>query len=111
MLKKRAKYIVLVCLIAEQIGITNALGIDLRIKDGCYTSTIQGVPSYREGKVIRLKEWLQSQPDKYSVIHFYTDSINDLPLCEFADKVYLVNPCPQLLEQAQHHNWTKLNWE
>lgn len=97
--------------VGSQIGISNALGIDLQINENRYTSEIIGVPSYREGKVIRLKDWLASQPSTYSSIHFYTDSINDLPLCKFADHVYLVNPCQQLSEQAKYHNWTRLKWD
>ncbi|MCV5990083.1 HAD-IB family hydrolase, partial [Escherichia coli] len=78
---------------------------------GSYSAEIAGVPSYREGKVIRLKAWLDSQPESYSEVHFYTDSINDLPLCEYADYAYLVNPCPQLKARADNANWTVLSWD
>jgi HAD superfamily hydrolase (TIGR01490 family) len=101
----------LVQAVGKQIGITNALGIDLQIKDNRYTSRIQGVPSYREGKVTRLEQWLASMAEQYTDIHFYTDSINDLPLCEFADQAYLVNPCPQLAEHGERYNWPKLSWD
>ena len=99
MLMISASVTFLVAAVGKQIGITHALGIDLQVENNCYTSCIQGVPSYREGKVTRLEQWLASRADQYTDIHFYTDSINDLPLCEFADHAYLVNPCPQLAEQ------------
>ena len=91
-------------------GIPNALGIDLVVADNRYSAEIDGIPSYREGKVTRLKQWLETQPDNYSEIHFYTDSVNDLPLCEYTDYAYLVNPCPRLKEHTNRPNWTVLSW-
>ena len=96
--------------VGRQLGIHTALGIDLVSKADHYTAKIQGVPSYREGKVTRLKQWLEEGSESYSELHFYTDSINDLPLCEYADYAYLVNPCPRLKAHANQPNWTILNW-
>ncbi len=96
--------------VGEQLGIRHALGIDLVEKDDCFTSEISGIPSYREGKVARLHQWLAEQPEPYSEIHFFTDSINDLPLCEAADFAYLVNPCPQLKQYTDRPNWSLLEW-
>lgn len=100
----------LVSVVGHHIGIDNTLGIDLVTKQGCYTPEISGIASYREGKVLRLKEWIESQPECFSEIHFYTDSINDLPLCEFADYAYLVNPCPALKAYSDQENWQVLEW-
>ena len=101
----------LVEVVGRKLGIPEALGIDLVEKQGRYTSKIEGVPSYREGKVTRLEQWIAAQPTTYSEIHFYTDSINDLPLCEFADYAYLVNPCPRLKALSDRANWRILNWD
>ncbi|WJT10680.1 HAD family hydrolase [Vibrio harveyi] len=100
----------LVTAVGRHLGIPTALGIDLVVSDNRYTAEIDGIPSYREGKVTRLKQWLATQAKSYSEIHFYTDSINDLPLCECANYVYLVNPCPRLKVHADRPNWTLLNW-
>lgn len=100
----------LVSVVGRHLGITHALGIDLMTKQGCYTPEISGIPSYREGKVVRLKEWIESQAGCFSEIHFYTDSINDLPLCEFADFAYLVNPCSALKAYSNQQNWQVLEW-
>lgn len=97
--------------VGRRLGISTALGIDLIETDNRYTAKISGIPSYREGKVTRLKQWLDAQTDTYSEIHFYSDSINDLPLCEFADYAYLVNPCPRLKAHANKPNWTVLSWD
>lgn len=96
---------------ARYLGIPNALGIDLVEKNLCYGTKILGVPSYQEGKVTRLKQWLASQQDKaFSRIHFYTDSINDLPLCHLADEVCLVNPNDKFKRQGQANGWSVLTW-
>ncbi|MEF1341251.1 HAD family hydrolase, partial [Vibrio rotiferianus] len=100
----------LVAAVGRHLGIPTALGIDLVVADNRYTAEIDGVPSYREGKVTRLKQWLEAQFDSYSEIHFYTDSINDLPLCEYADYAYLVNPCPRLKEHSDRTKWRVLSW-
>ncbi|MUJ36854.1 HAD family hydrolase [Aliivibrio fischeri] len=100
----------LVKIVAKNIGIEHAIGIDLKEQEGCYTRYILGIPSYREGKVSRLTEWLNGGDKTYSVLHFYTDSINDLPLCLYADHTYLVNPCEQLAVYSKKKNWQILAW-
>ncbi|MCK6262722.1 HAD-IB family hydrolase [Vibrio sp. ZSDE26] len=96
--------------VANHIGIDTAMGIDLVIKENRYTATIEGIPTYREGKVARLEQWLNQQEKPYDSIHFYTDSINDLPLCERADFAYLVNPCERLAQVSERPRWQTLNW-
>lgn len=102
----------IVKIVAEALGVKQAIGVDIATQDNAYTTEILGVPSFREGKVTRLKQWL-AEHDKtayYDHITFYTDSINDLPLCEFADEALMVNPCPLLRPIAEEKNWEILNW-
>lgn len=96
--------------VAIKLGIEHAMGIDMQIEDGCYTANILGVASYRHGKVIRLQSWLAEQTAIYTDSYFYTDSINDLPLCLFSQYPHVVNPCPQLALHAQVQNWPQLSW-
>ncbi len=37
---------------------------------GCYSGNIEGVSSYREGKVLRLQQWLAEQNETYHDVHF-----------------------------------------
>ncbi|QFI39977.1 HAD-IB family hydrolase [Moritella marina ATCC 15381] len=97
--------------VAIKLGIEHAMGIDMQIEDSCYTANILGVASYRDGKVIRLQSWLAEQTEVYSDSYFYTDSINDLPLCLFSQYPHVVNPCPQLALHAQVQNWPQLIWK
>lgn len=100
----------LVEVVGKYVGIENTLGIDLVENDSCYTAEVDGVASYREGKVTRLEQWIAAQSNSYSEVHFFTDSINDLPLCQYADYAYLINPCRRLKEHANQPNWQVLNW-
>lgn len=96
--------------IARALGIDHATGVDVRIDDGHYSNVISGTPSYQQGKVTCLKVWLAMHPQRNGRMAFYTDSINDLPLCLVADEVVLVNPCPQLQAQGEIHQWPVVNW-
>ncbi|MFA7952750.1 HAD family hydrolase [Klebsiella oxytoca] len=100
----------LVQAVAAQLGIEQALGIDVEMVDGGYSGVIAGTPSYQQGKVVRLEQWLAAHPACSGEVTFYTDSINDLPLCLRADRVRLVNPCPQLTAANAQHQWPVLTW-
>ncbi|MDN3616555.1 HAD family hydrolase [Vibrio gallaecicus] len=96
--------------VAQKLDIPNAIGIELVEESGKYTAKIAGTPSYQQGKVVRLQEWMDSQNQSFNQLHFYTDSINDLPMCEFADRAYLVNPCERIAPYAEPNQWQVLNW-
>jgi len=96
--------------VAKKLAFSDAMGIDLVVKDGAYSTQISGTATYRSGKVKRLKQWLAKQPDTFSPINFYTDSINDLPMCMHVDNPTMVNPCAQLKKQAQRYQWPILSW-
>jgi len=100
----------LVSEIAKHLNIKHHLAIDLETNNNFYSAQIKGVASYQNGKVIRLKAWLKNQVNQYQILHFYTDSINDLSLCEFADIVNVVNPCAMLASKARQNNWQRLSW-
>lgn len=96
--------------VGNRIGIPQALGIDLIESEERFTAQIQGTASYREGKVVRLKQWLAEQNLDYSQIHFYTDSINDLALCEYADYSYLINPSSDFAKLGESRGWVIYRW-
>ncbi|MBI6549482.1 HAD family hydrolase [Xenorhabdus lircayensis] len=96
--------------IAAAFGVQTAMGIDMAMENGCYSGDIQGVPTFREGKVTRLQQWLAEQNLSPQHISVYTDSINDLPMCLFANEVFTVNADMQLRSEAEHRGWNQLNW-
>lgn len=110
MLVISASVTLLVQAIAAELGIEQALGIDVEMADDGYSGVIAGTPSYQQGKVTRLAQWREAHPDYTGEVTFYTDSINDLPLCLHADRVRLVNPCPQLQAANARYGWPVLAW-
>ncbi|MBP0048330.1 HAD-IB family hydrolase [Marinobacterium sp. AK62] len=97
--------------VAAALDVPHALAIDLsRTPDGRLDGGILGTPSFREGKVQRLENWLQGQPLAISETLFYSDSRNDLPLLEHCDKPHVVNPDPELSRLARTRGWPILHW-
>lgn len=92
--------------IAEQFKADTLLAIDLEISDNLYTGKVVGTPTYQQGKVIRLQEWLNEHPEhSMEGSYFYSDSQNDLPLLRKVDNPVAVDPDPELKRVAKEHDW------
>ena len=75
---------------------------------GMFTGGISGVPSFKEGKVLRVHSWLNELGLSFQTIersYFYSDSINDLPLLEQVTDPVATNPDAKLTAEAQKRNW------
>ena len=95
--------------IGHELGITHIIGVvPEQNNTGDFSGGFVGTPSFREGKIVRLQAWLaergQTQAD-FNAIHFYSDSINDLPLLKAVSHPYAINPDARLLAEAQAHGW------
>ena len=99
--------------IAEAFGIADLIAVRLeRDPRGTITGRIAGVPSYREGKVTRVEQWLGERGTSWAGferISVYSDSVNDLPLLERATHPVATNPSPPLAAIAQERGWRILN--
>jgi HAD superfamily hydrolase (TIGR01490 family) len=98
--------------IAHRLGVDELIAIELeRGADGWITGEIAGTPSFREGKVERVQQWLAARGLDWgeAEITFYTDSRNDLPLLEKADHPVAANPDPTLREIARRRGWRILD--
>jgi HAD superfamily hydrolase (TIGR01490 family) len=91
--------------ICQSLGVTEFLAAEPEIANGRYTGRIVGTPTYQQGKVTRLREWLQEQSETLAGSWFYSDSVNDLPLLLEVDNPVAVDPCEGLLEQAKANQW------
>lgn len=98
--------------IAAAFGVQELIAVDLVVDDapggtGWYTGEIAGVPSFREGKVTRVAQWLAERGLAWDAVHttFYSDSINDLPLMERANVPVATNPDPRLRALAEQRGW------
>ena len=102
--------------IASAFGVEDLMAVELERdtrpgSSGWYTGAIAGVPSTREGKVLRFGQWLQRRNLRRDEVHvcFYSDSINDLPLLERADEPVATNPDDRLRQTALERGWRILD--
>lgn len=95
--------------IVNAFGITHLLAIELEIVEGRYTGQSIGVPSFKEGKVTRLKQWLEEHPHRLSDAFFYSDSHNDIPLLELVGNPVVVDGDEQLLAHGRKKNWKTIS--
>jgi HAD superfamily hydrolase (TIGR01490 family) len=99
--------------IAEAFGVDELIAVDLeRDSRGEPTGEIRGIPSFREGKVARMEQWLVARGLSWTdLAHstFYSDSINDLPLLEKVNEPVATNPDARLLPIATERGWRVLN--
>ena len=99
--------------IADAFGVNELIAVEL-VRDsqtGWITGEIQGVPSFREGKVKRFEDWLAHRHLTRSEVDvtFYTDSINDLPLLDNVDHPVATNPDDRLRALASQRGWRILD--
>lgn len=91
--------------IVERLGIETLLATECEQVDGRYTGRTTGVPCFREGKVTRLKLWLEESGLSLEDSYFYSDSLNDLPLLEQVANPVAVDPDPKLRAEAEQRGW------
>ncbi len=94
--------------IAAEFGISHLIATEPEESNGRFTGKVDGVPSYREGKVTRLRSWLSEHHQDLDGSWFYSDSHNDLPLLELVDHPVAVNPDTVLASQAHARGWPML---
>lgn len=91
--------------IAQRLNIEHLIATTPEIINGCYTGQVAGTPSYKEGKVERLNQWLTHNHHNLDGSCFYSDSHNDIPLLEIVDKPVAVDPDDALTKHAQSNGW------
>ena len=95
--------------IGEKYGISELLGTEGEIVNDRYTGEVLGTPTFREGKVTRLNEWLEAEKESMQGSYFYSDSHNDLPLLKLVDHPVVVDGDDTLLEYAKTQNWKTIS--
>ena len=91
--------------IAELFSVKELVATEFEIIDNKFTGKVKGVPCFREGKLDKVNEWLESQSYNLSDATFYTDSFNDLPLLERVGKAIVVDGDDKLTLLAKKNGW------
>jgi HAD superfamily hydrolase (TIGR01490 family) len=91
--------------IANLFEVENLLATEPELDGMKYTGEVIGIPCFRDGKVARLQEWLNSTHHDLVGSYFYSDSHNDLPLLELVDHPVAVDPDEKLHAVAEDRNW------
>ena len=98
--------------IAQIFGIQNLIGTDPEEKDGEFTGKVSGTPSFKEGKVTRLEEWLKNKKlslSGFEKSYFYSDSHNDLPLLKKVTHPVVVDSDDILKKYAKSQGWPQIS--
>jgi len=94
--------------IAREFGVEHLIATEPEHNGGEFTGGVAGVPCFREGKIIRLQNWLAQHGwdlDSFADTTFYSDSLNDLPLLNKVKNPVAVNPDATLRAHAEQHGW------
>lgn len=95
--------------IGTRYGIDELLGTEGEIINNRYTGEVAGTPTFQEGKVTRLNEWLAQEGETLAGSYFYSDSHNDLPLLKIVDHPVVVDGDETLLAEAKKENWPAIS--
>jgi len=91
--------------ITAMFDVENLIASEAEMVDGVFTGKPTGIPSYREGKIKRLKAWLNDKNMVPEESWFYSDSHNDIPLLEYVDHATAVDPDDHLRTIAEQRGW------
>ncbi len=94
--------------IVREFGIEHLIATDPEQRNGEFTGGVAGVPSFREGKVTRMEQWLGERGwgwDSFERSCFYSDSLNDLPLLCKVKRPVAVDPDATLRAHAEQQGW------
>ena len=102
--------------IAQALGVGELIAVELARDTtpggtGWITGEIVGVPSFREGKITRVTQWLAKRQLDWTDVEstFYSDSINDLSLLERVTHPVATNPDAPLRALAIERGWRILD--
>ncbi len=92
-------------IIAEAFEVDDLIATEPEMIGNTYTGKVAGIPSFKEGKITRLNEWLSNKDHDLSGAFFYSDSHNDTPLLELVDYPIAIDPDDILRQTSETNNW------
>lgn len=94
--------------IAREFGIQHLIATEPEEVGGEFTGRVADVPCFREGKIVRLTDWLGERLwtlEGFDDSVFYSDSHNDLPLLQRVRHPVAANPDDALRAHAEANGW------
>ena len=94
--------------IAREFGIAHLIATVAAHENGRFSGKPRGLPAFREGKIKRVEDWLESMGlwwGSFERSFFYSDSLNDLPLLAKVSHPVAVDP-----DETLHRHAEKLGW-
>ena len=98
--------------IAREFGIAHLIATEPEAIDGRFTGRVAGTPCFREGKVLRVEQWLGRLGLSWAELAqsaFYSDSHNDLPLLEKVSHPVAVDADTTLAKAATQRGWPQIS--
>ncbi|HEV3009702.1 MAG TPA: HAD family hydrolase [Burkholderiales bacterium] len=98
--------------IAREFGIEHLIATEPELRNGRYTGRVAGTPCFREGKLVRLDEWLAGlgrRLEDFEASTCYSDSQNDLRLLERVTRPVAVDPDETLAREAARRGWERIS--
>jgi len=98
--------------IAREFGIDHLIATEPERRNGRFTGRVAGTPCFREGKLVRLDEWLAGLGRRladFEASTCYSDSHNDLALLERMTRPVAVDPDETLAREAARRGWERIS--
>ena len=97
--------------IVNEFGISHLIGTiaAVDVENGAFSGGPRGTPSFRDGKIERVENWLESLGlwwGSFTESFFYSDSHNDLPLMGKVTTPVAVDP-----DQTLHRHSSEMGWK
>lgn len=116
--RKQGDYIIIITatnsliteMIASYLQVHHLIATTPEIINDCVSGNIIGVPSFQQGKVLRLQSWLEGTSFCLNNSFFYSDSWNDIPLLEQVTYPFVVDADDKLKHIALSRGWPILNF-
>ncbi len=100
-------------LFAADHDVEHIVGTILEVRNGRFTGRLIPPSCYAEGKVARLRQYLEGQRPRvdWSASYAYADSMTDLPALSLVGHPVAVHPDERLRQEAYRRRWLILEEE
>jgi len=91
--------------IADLFNVDTLIATEFEIQNNNFTGKVLGEPCFRDGKLNKVKKWVNENDYDLSKTSFYSDSFNDLPLLEQVKYPVIVDGDDKIIEIGKNNNW------